>query len=90
MAMVGLYFSTLSLSLPFYNKHLKTMDCLFLSVSPLLEHWKKSSSCPHRTQLELSLPLPFSLWPQARAYPLVRTLFSGLLQHSVASEVSKS
>jgi hypothetical protein len=33
MAMAGLYFLTLSLSLPFYNKCLKIMDCLFSSGS---------------------------------------------------------
>ena len=40
--MAALYFSTLSLSLPFYNKLLKTMDCLFSST--MLEQWNRSSS----------------------------------------------
>jgi hypothetical protein len=44
MAMAGFYFLTLSLSLPFYNKYLKTMDCLFLLGFPMLEQWSRSSS----------------------------------------------
>jgi hypothetical protein len=41
MAMATLYFPNLSLSLPFYNKHLKTMDCLFSLGSTMLEQWIK-------------------------------------------------
>ena len=37
VAMTSLCFSTLSLSLPFYNEHLKTMDLLFSSGSAELE-----------------------------------------------------
>jgi hypothetical protein len=44
MAMADLYFSTLSLSLLFYNKCLKAMNCLFLSGSAMLEQWSRSSS----------------------------------------------
>jgi hypothetical protein len=39
IAMAGLYFPTLSLSLPFYSKCLKTMDCLFSSGSTVLEQF---------------------------------------------------
>jgi hypothetical protein len=42
-AMAGLYFPTLCLSLPFYNKHLKTMNCLFSFGLAVLEQWSRSS-----------------------------------------------
>lgn len=35
--------SLLFFSLPFYNNHLKTMDCFFLSEPAILEQWGKSS-----------------------------------------------
>jgi hypothetical protein len=44
MAMAGLYFPTLSISLAFFNKYLKTIDCLFLLGSTMLEQWNRSSS----------------------------------------------
>ena len=44
VAMAGLYFSTLSLSLSFYNKHLNTMVCLFSLGSSVLEQWSRSPS----------------------------------------------
>ena len=37
-------FATLSLSLPFYNKCLKTMNCLFSLGPAVLEQWSRSSS----------------------------------------------
>jgi hypothetical protein len=42
--MAGLFYPTLSLSLPFYNKHLKIMDFLFSWGSTVLEQWRRSSS----------------------------------------------
>jgi hypothetical protein len=42
--MANFYFSDLSLSLPFYNKGLKTMNCLFSSGSAMLVQWSRSSS----------------------------------------------
>jgi hypothetical protein len=44
VAMVSLYFPTLFLSMPFYNKRLKTMVCLFSSGSTVLEQWSRSPS----------------------------------------------
>jgi hypothetical protein len=44
VAMASLCFSTLPLSLPFYNKHLKTMDCLCSSEPTMLEQWSKFPS----------------------------------------------
>jgi hypothetical protein len=44
MAMTDPYFSTLSLSLPFYNKGLKAMDFLFSPKPAVLEQWSRSSS----------------------------------------------
>lgn len=35
--MAGLYFSTVSLTLPFYNKLFKTTNCLFSSGLAMLE-----------------------------------------------------
>ena len=47
--MATLCFSILSLDLPFYNKCLKTVDCLFSSVpAAVLEQWSKfPSKEPH-------------------------------------------
>jgi hypothetical protein len=42
MAMASLYFPILSLSLPFYNKCLKTIECLFSTGSYVLEQWSRS------------------------------------------------
>jgi hypothetical protein len=44
VAMASLYFPTLSLSLPFYNKRLKTMDYLFSWGSAVLEQWSRFPS----------------------------------------------
>ena len=44
MTMVSLDFSTLSLSLPFYNKYLKTMGCHLSLVSAVLEQWSRFPS----------------------------------------------
>ena len=64
VVIASLYFSTLSLSLPFYNKHLKTMDCLFSSGSAMLEQWSRSSS-----RAEPSLTREASLCSQTRFLP---------------------
>ena len=42
MARASLCYSTLSLSLPFYNKGLKATDCLISSGNAVLEQWSKS------------------------------------------------
>ena len=101
--MAGLYFSTLSLPLPFHNKCLKIMDYL-LSSGPLC--WSNGAGLPalpaiastepnHRDQTSQRLQSPWDLagalflpfCPQPLWAP---TPFSALLQYPLESVLSKS
>jgi hypothetical protein len=67
VAIAALYFSTRLLSLPFYNKCLKTMDCLFSSGPPC---WSNGAGLPLMSCASNLLPggLPV-LQPQPPAKP---------------------